>query len=232
MGAWPLISGRPTTAPTPPATRAATPGLARPPALDRGRSSSRSRWSPAPGCSAPPTTPSPVWAVATDMGAGRRGRPPTTWSRRRVRFADAGDLAGYFTADDELPADLRADPRRRRRRAAAARRGRAPRAQRRHAAGAGRRRRRAGAAARCRPGSVVDVYLGRRRARCAGTRSAAARRCPAVTVVDAPAARRELRPPPASGSWCWRCDEQDATRVLPAARRVRRAPCITVVRRG
>lgn len=47
-----------------------------------------------------------VWAVATDAGPGTR-LDPGDLVAHRVRFADAGDLAGYFTADDELPAELR-----------------------------------------------------------------------------------------------------------------------------
>lgn len=46
-----------------------------------------------------------VWSAASDLGAGDRlaadDLVPT-----RVRFADLGDLDGYFTVDDELPADL------------------------------------------------------------------------------------------------------------------------------
>jgi hypothetical protein len=47
-----------------------------------------------------------VWAVATDAGPGAR-LDPGDLVAHRVRFADDGDLAGYFTVDDELPADLR-----------------------------------------------------------------------------------------------------------------------------
>ncbi len=46
-----------------------------------------------------------VWAVATDAGPGAR-LDPGDLIAHRVRFADDGDLAGYFTVDDELPADL------------------------------------------------------------------------------------------------------------------------------
>ena len=46
-----------------------------------------------------------VWSVAADAGPGARldagDLEPT-----RVRFADEGDLAGYFSVDDELPAEL------------------------------------------------------------------------------------------------------------------------------
>lgn len=47
-----------------------------------------------------------VWAVSADAGPGAR-LDPGDLVVHRVRFADAGDLAGYFTVDDELPADLR-----------------------------------------------------------------------------------------------------------------------------
>jgi hypothetical protein len=46
-----------------------------------------------------------VWAVATDAGPGAR-LDPGDLVAHRVRFADEGDLAGYFTVDDELPTDL------------------------------------------------------------------------------------------------------------------------------
>jgi hypothetical protein len=46
-----------------------------------------------------------VWAVAADIGAGD-ALTPEDLVATRVRFADAGDLAGYFTVDDRLPADL------------------------------------------------------------------------------------------------------------------------------
>lgn len=46
-----------------------------------------------------------VWSVAADAGPGARlaadDLEPT-----RVRFADEGDLAGYFSVDDELPGEL------------------------------------------------------------------------------------------------------------------------------
>ena len=47
-----------------------------------------------------------VWAVTTDAGPGAR-LDPDDLAVHRVRFADDADLAGYFTVDDELPADLR-----------------------------------------------------------------------------------------------------------------------------
>jgi hypothetical protein len=46
-----------------------------------------------------------VWSVAADAGPGAR-LDPDDLEPTRVRFADEGDLAGYFSADDELPADL------------------------------------------------------------------------------------------------------------------------------
>lgn len=47
----------------------------------------------------------PVWAVASDLGAGDTVTPDDLVSRQ-VRFADAGQLEEYFRADAELPADL------------------------------------------------------------------------------------------------------------------------------
>lgn len=46
-----------------------------------------------------------VWAAASDLGAGERVGTDDLVAQR-VRFADADALAGYFTVDDELPADL------------------------------------------------------------------------------------------------------------------------------
>ncbi|WP_244931942.1 hypothetical protein [Nocardioides sp. W7] len=46
-----------------------------------------------------------VWAVAADIGPGDR-LAESELVARRVRFADEADLDGYFTVDDELPADL------------------------------------------------------------------------------------------------------------------------------
>ena len=46
-----------------------------------------------------------VWAVARDLGAGQRVEADDLVAQR-VRFADDGALEGYFTVDDELPADL------------------------------------------------------------------------------------------------------------------------------
>jgi len=46
-----------------------------------------------------------VWAAATELGAGQRVEADDLVAQR-VRFADADALAGYFTVDDELPADL------------------------------------------------------------------------------------------------------------------------------
>ena len=47
----------------------------------------------------------PVWSAATDMGAGDRVTSADLVASR-VRFADADALEGYFTVDDELPADM------------------------------------------------------------------------------------------------------------------------------
>ena len=46
-----------------------------------------------------------VWAAATDLGAGARVTEDDLVAAR-VRFADEDALSGYFTVDDELPADL------------------------------------------------------------------------------------------------------------------------------
>ena len=46
-----------------------------------------------------------VWAAARDLGAGQRVEADDLVAQR-VRFADADALEGYFTVDDELPADL------------------------------------------------------------------------------------------------------------------------------
>ena len=47
-----------------------------------------------------------VWAVAVDAGPGTVLTADDLVAHR-VRFADADQLAGYFTADDELPSELR-----------------------------------------------------------------------------------------------------------------------------
>lgn len=46
-----------------------------------------------------------VWAAASDLGAGVRLTEDDLVATR-VRFADERTEAGYFTVDDELPADL------------------------------------------------------------------------------------------------------------------------------
>jgi hypothetical protein len=46
-----------------------------------------------------------VWAATSDLGAGQRVTAADLVAQR-VRFADGDALAGYFTVDDELPADL------------------------------------------------------------------------------------------------------------------------------
>jgi hypothetical protein len=47
-----------------------------------------------------------VWAVAQDMGTGDSVGSDDLVAHR-VRFADSGDLDGYFRVDDQLPPDLR-----------------------------------------------------------------------------------------------------------------------------
>jgi hypothetical protein len=46
-----------------------------------------------------------VWAAADDLGAGQRVDGDDLVAQR-VRFTDSQALEGYFTVDDELPADL------------------------------------------------------------------------------------------------------------------------------
>jgi hypothetical protein len=46
-----------------------------------------------------------VWAAASDLGAGTRLSEDDLVAAR-VRFTDADTEAGYYTVDDELPADL------------------------------------------------------------------------------------------------------------------------------
>lgn len=46
-----------------------------------------------------------VWAAGSDLGAGQRVTADELVAQR-VRFADGDALVGYFTVDDELPADL------------------------------------------------------------------------------------------------------------------------------
>ena len=46
-----------------------------------------------------------VWAVAADQSAGAT-LDADDLVAHRVRFADAGDLDGYFRADDDLPEEL------------------------------------------------------------------------------------------------------------------------------
>ncbi len=47
-----------------------------------------------------------VWAVAEDMGAGDTVAADDLVAQR-VRFVEEGQLAGYFTSDEPLPADAR-----------------------------------------------------------------------------------------------------------------------------
>lgn len=46
-----------------------------------------------------------VWATASDLGAGDEVGPDDLVATR-VHFAETGDLAGYFTVEEQLPADL------------------------------------------------------------------------------------------------------------------------------
>ena len=46
-----------------------------------------------------------VWSAGSDLGAGQR-LDAGDLVAQRVRFADVGALGGYFTVDDELPAEL------------------------------------------------------------------------------------------------------------------------------
>ena len=177
-----------------------------------------------------------VWATASDLGAGDRVGPddlvPT-----RVHFAEDGDLDGYFTVDEQLPADLELT----------------------RGVGAGELLPRAavGSAgdsgllevpvavdaeqvpASVRSGSVVDIYLvpstgpgaSGRGASCA--RDSCAHSGPAlsaVTVVDAPALDQGFA---ATGKrqLVLAVDEQDA-REFFARLGSSDSPVITVVRRG
>ena len=97
--------GEPPAAAVPPATRAARPGW-RDPRLGVGvLQVAVSVVAGARLLAAAADTVS-VWAVAADAGPGARLGADDLVAQR-VRFADAGQLARYFTVDDELPADLR-----------------------------------------------------------------------------------------------------------------------------
>ena len=96
--------GTSTAAPTPPATRAATPGW-RDPRLWVGVLIVAVSVVAGARLLSTADDTVPVWSVATDMGAGDEVHAEDLVATR-VRFADTGDLAAYFTADDELPADL------------------------------------------------------------------------------------------------------------------------------
>jgi hypothetical protein len=96
--------GAPALVPAPPALRAPTPGW-RDPRLWIGIVIvAVSVVAGARLLSAADDTVS-VWAVAADVGAGDVLSPDDLVATR-VRFADDGDLAGYFTVDEPLPADL------------------------------------------------------------------------------------------------------------------------------
>jgi hypothetical protein len=96
--------GTPTPTPTPPATRAAQPGW-RDPRLWIGVLIVAVSVVAGARLMSSADDTVPVWSVATDMGPGDEVVPEDLVATR-VRFADEGDLAGYFTAEDELPADL------------------------------------------------------------------------------------------------------------------------------
>lgn len=96
--------GAPTAAPAPPAVRATAPGW-RDPRLWIGIVIvAVSVVAGARLMSAADDTVA-VWSASADLGPGDRVGPEDLVATR-VRFADTDDLAGYFTVDDELPADL------------------------------------------------------------------------------------------------------------------------------
>jgi len=212
--------GASTSAPTPPATRAATPGWRDPRLWVGVLIVAVSVVAGARLLSAADDTV-PVWSVAGDMGAGDEVHPEDLVATR-VRFADAGDLAGYFTADDELPADLVLT----------------------RGVGAGELLPRAavGSAGQSRTlqvpvavdaeqvpgsvraGSVVDVYLVSQPGGKVGPALSA------VTVVDAPPLEESFA---ATGKrqLVLAVEEQDATRFFRLLGSLE-SPVITVVRRG
>jgi len=212
--------GASTSAPTPPATRAATPGWRDPRLWVGVLIVAVSVVAGARLLSAADDTV-PVWSVASDMGAGDEVHPEDLVATR-VRFADAGDLAGYFTADDELPADLVLT----------------------RGVGAGELLPRAavGSAGQSRTlqvpvavdaeqvpgsvraGSVVDVYLVSQPGGKVGPALSA------VTVVDAPPLEESFA---ATGKrqLVLAVEEQDATRFFRLLGSLE-SPVITVVRRG
>lgn len=92
-------------APVPPATRAARPGW-RDPRLWVGVLLVAVSVVAGARLLAAADDTVPVWAVAVDAGPGTVLTADDLVAQR-VRFADADQLAGYFTADDELPSELR-----------------------------------------------------------------------------------------------------------------------------
>ena len=96
--------GAPVVAPAPPAVRATTPGWRDPRLWVGVVLVAVSVVAGARLMSAADDTVS-VWAVSVDAGAGD-ALGSDELVATRVRFADPGELDGYFTVDDELPADL------------------------------------------------------------------------------------------------------------------------------
>ena len=213
------------------ATRAtrATARLARPAAVDRRRASWPSRSWPALGCSAAADDTVAVWAVAADLGAGRRRDRRRPGGRSRVRFA----TPPTWTATSASTTGCRPT--------SGSARGRG-----RRAAAAGRRRRGRRAsdtvqlpiavdAEQVPPavdaGSVVDVYLVRDRRRGDRVRPATA-----LVLAGSPwsTRRRSTRPsrPPARASWCWPSPQDDADRVLRGCSRRSTTPVGHRGRRG
>jgi hypothetical protein len=92
------------SAPVPPATRAARPGW-RDPRLWIGLLIVTVSVLAGARLLASADDTVSVWAVAGDAGPGAQ-LTTADLVPHRVRFADGDDLAGYYTVDDELPADL------------------------------------------------------------------------------------------------------------------------------
>ena len=96
--------GTPTGAPAPPAVRAAPPGWRDPRIWVGIVIVAVSVVAGARLMGAADDTVQ-VWAAAADLGAGDQVGPDDLVATR-VRFADGDALAGYFSVDDQLPADL------------------------------------------------------------------------------------------------------------------------------
>ena len=173
-----------------------------------------------------------VWAAADTLGAGPRadrrrpGRTPGAASPTRRT------PSLYFRADEQLPADLRLQPRRGRRRAAAARRG-----------GRGRRPRRCD---RCRSPWPPTRCPARSGSATSSTSTSARRRAAAVpappvcngrpvlggvTVLDAPPADAGVRLATAGGCWCSAMRDAEAQRFFRLLASTDDA-ALTVVGRG